>query len=107
MKAEPMRTKGKRRIEMTTAEWIGRLVTEIPFEDRKGCGPIIKIRKEEEIISAVEWARLKAIRLICPEKKELHNRLVITVYDLEEAFYDVLKKKKAVIKPENTKQEAE
>ncbi len=58
MTNEPLRTTGKRRIEMTTAEWIGRLL--MPFDDipsdlREGKGEIFKLRQEKEIISAVEW----------------------------------------------------
>ena len=42
-------TKGKAPLEMTTAEYIGRLVTEIPFKLKEGYGPIINLRKEEDI----------------------------------------------------------
>ena len=42
-------TKGKVPLEMTTAEYIGRLVTEVPFRYKEGCGPTINLRKEKDI----------------------------------------------------------
>lgn len=59
MKPEPLKTTGKRKIEMSTAEWIGRLVTPISEKYKKGYGKIITLRKEEEIKSAVEWLKDK------------------------------------------------
>ncbi len=44
------------------------------------------------IKSAVEWAKLRAIRLVCPKNIHLHNRIVITIEDLDKAFEDVMKK---------------
>ena len=58
MEKEPLRTTGKRYIEMTTAEWIGRLlmpVNTFHSELKEGCGEILKLRQEKEIKSAVEW----------------------------------------------------
>ncbi len=40
--------KGKK-LEMTTAEYIGRLVTEVPFKLKEGYGPTIRLCKEEDV----------------------------------------------------------
>ncbi len=69
---EPLRTKGKRKIEMTTAEWIGRLVMPVstfPKDLREGKGKILQLREEEEIRSAVEWLKEE----IGKEDKEAFN----------------------------------
>ena len=81
--AEPLRTTGKRKIEMTTAEWIGRLVTAIPPEYKEGYGEILKLREEKEIKSAVEWLKEEI-------KRDKGNTDTFEIID--KAFEDVLEK---------------
>ena len=84
--SEPMRTKGKRYIEMTTAEWIGRLlmpVNTFPDKLKEGCGEILKLRQEKEIKSAVEWLKAEI-------RKKSHKPNKLWFLDkIDEAFEDV------------------
>ena len=69
---EPLRTTGKRYIEMTTAEWVGRLLMPVdtfPSELKEGCGEILRLREEKEIRSAVEWLKEE----ISKDDKEAFN----------------------------------
>ena len=63
---EPL--KNERVLEMTTAEYVGRLVTVIPFKFKEGTGPIIRFCKEEDIKSAVEWLN-EEIKILSPKHK--------------------------------------
>ena len=49
--------------------------------------------RDEDILSAVEWAKLKAIKLILPKNPNLNGRIVITIEDLNKAFPDLEKVK--------------
>lgn len=110
---EPMRTTGKRYIEMSTAEWIGRLVMSIPEKYTKGYGEILKLREEKEINSAVEWLenrhsiiKDKVLKITLPkDKKEwdekdaefIKNIVDITsarwLEEIKEAFKDTMEEK--------------
>ena len=63
-------TKGTSPLEMTTAEYIGRLVTEIPFRYKEGCGPTIRLWKEEKIQKhCIDKQKVRdKIRELMPEK---------------------------------------
>lgn len=84
--SEPL--KNKRTIEMTTAEYVGRLVTDIPYELKKGCGPVLKLHKEEDIKSAVEWLKEK----INNQSTTRGEAYIVLMKLIEEAFEDVIEK---------------
>ncbi len=79
---------------MTTAEWIGRLL--MPFDDipsdlKEGKGEILKLRKEKEIISAVEWLEQELNALFQIKGTEMDEQEEI-VDKIHKAFQDVIKK---------------
>ena len=94
MKPEPMRTTGKRRIEMTTAEWMGRLLMpfdEIPSNLREGKGEILKLRQEKEIISAVEWLK-DQLFVLTDNQENMATKFNTVCETINKAFQDVIKK---------------
>ena len=100
MKPEPLRTKGKRRIEMTTAEWIGRLLMPVdtfPTRLREGCGEILQLRQEKEIKSAVEWLKnilRKDLEIqLKAGRKGQSVKLDFALHLIDEAFEDVTQPK--------------
>ena len=95
MTIEPMRTTGKRKIEMTTAEWIGRLlmpVSTFPSELKEGCGEILKLREEKEIASAVAWLEQRKIQALVDVTRD--DLIIFKKKDFNKDFEDVQEREK-------------
>ncbi len=95
---EPL--KPKKKLKMSTAEYVGRLVTEVPFKE--GHGKIIEFYKTEDIKSAVEYLKEDTLKLIHDIKKNgtksdkiscLNSFYAETLNNINKAFADVLEPK--------------